>query len=104
MVAHNARRTGTGVACALGARADVDCRAQCATYVARSQRAPWAHGAVWVVAHNARLTWRGRSVRLGRTGRYGWSRTMRDVQGAGATCVWRAGIKKPQPLGWGHSI
>ena len=37
-------------------------------------------------------------MRLGRTGRYGLSRTMRDVQGAGATCVWRAGIKNPPCL------
>ena len=37
-------------------------------------------------------------MRLGRTARCEWSRTMRDVQGAGATCVWRAGIKNPPCL------
>ncbi|MAF74360.1 MAG: hypothetical protein CMF17_00585 [Idiomarinaceae bacterium] len=59
---------------------------------------------MWIVAQDARPTWRGGSVRILRTGRYGWSRKMRDVRGAVVACVWRAGIKKPQPLGWGHSI
>ncbi|WP_126753144.1 hypothetical protein [Idiomarina fontislapidosi] len=67
-----------------------------------------AHGWVWIVAQNARRTWHGRyhrrSVRIVRTGRCGLSRKMRDLRRTGATDVRRAGIKKPQPIGWGHSI